>query len=850
MMTIAMEDIKGENAKLRPHNLGLCIFFAMWAIAGDVRGNSQDIEFNLDVLDSEDRQNVDLSNFSRSGYIMPGEYDMAVYLNKSALSEQHITFQPPEDKPKSSELCLSPELINLFGLKPEYQQQLAWQAGHHCLQMDSLPGIEIHAYLAQNSVYISLPQSYLEYSAENWEPPSRWDNGLPGILIDYNLNSRAQKNQPSGDNTFNLSGNGTTGINYGAWRMRADWQGMLDNTSRSLTGSHNRLQWNRYYAYRAISSLRSRLTLGEDYLNSGMFDSFRYIGGSLVSDDSMLPPNLRGYAPEVTGVAKTNATVTVSQQGRVLYETQVASGPFRIQDISDATTGQLDVRVEEQDGSVQTFSINTANIPYLTRPGSIRYKLATGRPSDIDRGISDSVFASGEFSWGVSNGWSLYGGLLGSNHYAALSSGIGRDLMMFGALSFDVTQSRAKLPWWEDTLSGRSYRLSYSKRFDELNSQVTFAGYRFSEREFMSMSDYLTAKQNGDYTRGSKELYTVSLNKSFRDLGLSGYLTYNHQTYWNLTNSDRYSLMLSSFFDIGTWRNISTSMSLYRNKSNNISDDGAYLSLSVPWGGQGRVSYSSTVNSNDTTHYVSYYDRLNERDTYQISAGTARSGVNGSGFLTHEGDRARLTANASYQQGRYSSLALSAQGGITLTPQGGALHRGGINGGTRMLVDTNGVQDVPVQAGSNSTRTNIFGKAVVADISSFYPSKVRIDLNNLGDNAEAKTSVVQGTLTEGAIGYRKFDVLGGSRVMAIIRLTDGSAPPFGATVNNVYQQETGIVTNEGDVYLSGVNPGEKMTVRWNGSEECEIDFPQALPEEWLSHSLLLPCAKSSIRNKV
>ncbi|WP_157699308.1 fimbria/pilus outer membrane usher protein, partial [Serratia marcescens] len=48
-------------------------------------------------------------------------------------------------------------------------------------------------------------------------------------------------------------------------------------------------------------------------------------------DDNMLPPNLRGYAPEVTGVAKTNAKVTISQQGRVLYETTVAAGPFRIQ---------------------------------------------------------------------------------------------------------------------------------------------------------------------------------------------------------------------------------------------------------------------------------------------------------------------------------------------------------------------------------------------------------------------------------------------------------------------------------------------------------------------------------------
>ncbi|NHX33528.1 fimbria/pilus outer membrane usher protein, partial [Escherichia coli] len=100
---------------------------------------------------------------------------------------------------------------------------------------------------------------------------------------------------------------------------------------------------------------------------------------SLVTDTNMLPPNLRGYAPEITGVAKSNATVIVSQQGRIIYQTQVAAGPFRIQDLNDALAGQIDVEVKEQDGSTQNFTVNTASVPYLTRPGQLRYKLAAGR---------------------------------------------------------------------------------------------------------------------------------------------------------------------------------------------------------------------------------------------------------------------------------------------------------------------------------------------------------------------------------------------------------------------------------------------------------------------------------------
>lgn len=134
-----------------------------------------------------------------------------------------------------------------------------------------------------------------------------------------------------------------------------------------------------------------------------MFDSWRYTGASLVSDESQLPPRLRGYAPEVSGIARTNAKVTISQQGRVIYESTVAAGPFRIHELNSAVSGQLDVRVEEQDGSVQTFQVTTATIPYLTRPGQVRYKLAAGRSSDYTHHVEGPAFGTAEISWGISN---------------------------------------------------------------------------------------------------------------------------------------------------------------------------------------------------------------------------------------------------------------------------------------------------------------------------------------------------------------------------------------------------------------------------------------------------------------
>ena len=829
----------------RLHILSVSVALAVGFAGGMPAAQAEEIQFNTDVLDVNDRKNIDLSQFARGGFIMPGSYSMVVRLNKSDLPEQPVPFYAPDDDPNGSRACLSPALVEQLGLKDEMRGKLSWWHQGECLDEASLPGMEARGDLATSALYLSIPQAYMDYVSDDWDPPARWDEGIPGVLLDYNLNAQTQRQLQYGGQSYGLSGNGTAGGNLGAWRLRADWQANVHHQTGSGQPTEKQLDWSRYYAYRALPALRSKLTVGEDYLDSGLFDSFRFGGVSLRSDDTMLPPNLRGYAPEVVGVAKSNAKVTISQQGRVLYETQVAAGPFRIQDLNDAVSGDLDVKVEEQDGSVQEFRMSTASIPYLTRPGSLRYKLAAGKPSDFDHRYRGPLFGTGEFSWGVSNGWSLYGGALLGGDYNAAALGIGRDLMLLGALSFDVTQSRARLPYNGETLSGGSYRLSYSKTFDELDSQVTFAGYRFSEQNFMSMSEFLDAREYGRRFGNSKEMYTITYNQQLRDLGLSAYLNYNHQTYWDRPANDRYSLTLSRYFDLGSVKNMSLSLSAYRNRYNERNDDGAYLSLSVPWGNGATLSYNTTVNRDDNSHRVGYYDRLDDRSNYQISAGGSRSGASLSGYYSRDGDLARINANASYQQDRYSAVGLSAQGGMTLTAEGGALHRSNMAGGTRLLLDTEGVAGVPVRGYGSTAATNRWGKAVVTDVNSYYRNKASIDLDQLGDNAEATTSVVQATLTEGAIGYRKFAVIAGEKAMAVIKLADGSEPPFGATVLNARKQETGIVNDGGSVYLSGINAGERMTVRWNGAVQCEVKMPTLLPPEMLMNTLLLPCRAPS-----
>ncbi|NJD85643.1 PapC/FimD family outer membrane usher protein, partial [Candidatus Erwinia dacicola] len=273
-----------------PAILVISIFLVLISILDRV--HAKDIQFNTDLLDVDDRKNIDVTNFARKGYIMLGRYTLNVRLNGDELGDREVNFYTPKKHPDESFPCLTSQLVAELGLKSAATDALKWWHGGECLETSILAGTQVRGELSNSTLSINIPQPFLQYQSANWDPPSRWDNGIPGLLFDYNFNTQARFNAHSGDQR-SLSGSGVAGANAGPWRLRADWQGRRD----SLRGeTRSSFDWTRYYAYRALPQLGTKLTLGEDYLVSDIFDSFRFAGASMVTDSNMLPPNLRGYA--------------------------------------------------------------------------------------------------------------------------------------------------------------------------------------------------------------------------------------------------------------------------------------------------------------------------------------------------------------------------------------------------------------------------------------------------------------------------------------------------------------------------------------------------------------------------
>ncbi|MFV0263047.1 MAG: fimbria/pilus outer membrane usher protein [Kluyvera sp.] len=791
-------------------------------------------EFNLNVLDQSMRDSVDISLLKDKPSVLPGDYFVTVTVNKNQMSSGRlITWKKQGENVLP---CIPIDLAESLGLKEEFYRTLPVEKG--CVSFRAHPEVTFTLDMAQQQLNIAIPQAWIAWKANGWMPPATWNDGVAGFLLDYNLFASTYRPNDGG-HSENLNAYGTSGLNLGAWRLRSDYQLSQTRSEDDSESAHN---ISRTYLFRPLSALGAKLTLGETDFSSDIFDGFSYTGASLISDDRMLPWELRGYAPQIGGVAQTNATVTVKHQGRVIYQTKVAPGPFMINDLNQSVQGTLDIEVAEEDGRVNTFQVSAASTPFLTRQGQVRYKVTSGRMRpDLSHSVVNDTFISSEASWGMLSNTSLYGGLLAAgNDYRSAALGVGQNMLWLGALSFDITHAVSHFDNGEED-KGSSYRLNYSKRFDATDSQVSLAAYRFSERTFHSYANFIDHQLNESDTQDEKQTISISASQPITPLNMNLYVSALRQMWWDGDASTSASITAGFNFDAGRWKNISlttTFSTTHYEESDN--DNQIYVSVSVPFGFAQRLSYDMR-NSDNTAHTVSWYDSSDARNSWGVSAGAASdkpdNGAQFRGNYQHLSSMGDLQLSGSYAASDYTSASASWNGSLTATGHGAALHRRSMGNEPRLMVSTDGIADIPVQGNINTT--NGFGYAVVPMLSSYQPTTVAVNLDALPDGVTVAENTLRETWTEGAIGYKSLASRAGKDVNAIIRTADGKYPPLGAVVQSIDGNiDVGMVSEEGHVWLSGVNDGQTFSVQW-GNVRCRITLPDSLTQ--LPRQLILPC---------
>ncbi|WP_134588533.1 fimbria/pilus outer membrane usher protein, partial [Pseudomonas aeruginosa] len=513
------------------------------------------------------------------------------------------------------------------------------------------------------------------------------------------------------------------------------------------------------------------------------FESVRMRGVQLQSDIGMLPDNEIIYTPVVRGIAETNATVEVSQNGFVIYSTNVPPGAFEITDIyPSGSNGDLEVKIIEADGRQRSFKQSYSYLPVMTRKGNLRYGLAAGEYHND--GQPSVNLLQGSAVYGLSDRVTGFGGLLAAEKYNATNLGLGFNTPL-GGFSADVTHSQSRTRRGGRN-QGQSLRLLYSKTINATETSFTVVGYRYSTEGYRTLSQHIDDMSEESYLYGSsssrqKSRIDLTVNQTlFRRSSL--YLTAGETTYWNRPGSSR---RVQFGFSSGIKR-ASYSLAVSRTQETGSfgrSDTQFTASVSIPLGGSARSSqvYANAVSSQHgdsslNTGISGYLDEANAFN-YSAQANYSKDGGNsGSVGLGWDTSKAKLSAN--YSQGRDNKqINLGASGSVVV-------HSGGVTFG-QPVGETFGLVEVPEVGGVgldgySSVRTDGRGYAVLPYMQPYRYNWVNLDTNTLGSDTEISDSTQMAVPTRGAVIAKRFSAESGRRVQFDLSMDSGGKIPFGA----------------------------------------------------------------------
>ncbi|WP_284960968.1 fimbria/pilus outer membrane usher protein [Citrobacter portucalensis] len=793
--------------------------------------------FNYRLLESgaSDSELEALKHFNDNNGLVPGKYRVDIFMNNQHIARKDIIFAFDAKSQKLLPMLTKKDYVSM-GVNGKASTTFLALADDAIVENieDFIPSSSVQFQQESLRLSLSVPQIAMNSSAAGFIDPQLWDNGLPMIFTNYYFNGAQnwQDDNNNNDRYLSLS----NGANLGPWRLRND-----------LNYSDGHWQNVDTYLWRNITALTSKLTMGDSWTGSDVFDSFQFRGIKLESNDNMLPYSMRGFAPVIRGVARTNAQVTIRQNNYVIYQSYVSPGPFELHDVSPITSGgDMEVTVKESDGSEQTYIQASASVPIMRRQGSMSYSLVGGKYRSSDNNADEPKFIQGTLIYGLPWGITLYGGTIGAQNYRSGALGTGLDLQQLGSLSADITWSQTNLVDQENQ-SGQSYRVQYSKNFTPTDTNLTLAGYRYSTRNYYTFNEALNQQQYDDddpfsyrysYARHRRLQITVSQAiPSFGQLYLSGY----QQDYWGLGGKER-SLSVGYSY---TWNSISFNASYLLTKmpDNSGSDQQFSLSMSIPldkWLPGAHVSYSNN-SSNDGRSLNSVAlngTALKDNNlsySLQQSHGNQGQGYGGNASMSYRSSKGTVNGGWSYDNDR-QRLNYGIQGAMVLHPYGLTLAQS--LGDASILVRAPNTEGLGVNRGT-AIYTDWRGYSIVPYASAFQRNRVAINSQTLPPDAEIQDPVQEVIPTEGAMVVANFSPRIGQRMLLTLTHT-GKAVPFGAVVTSDDGQFSTLVGQNGQAYLSGTQANQTWRVKWGKSanQSCRIVLSPDLFSENTTHLLI------------
>ncbi|WP_227745797.1 fimbria/pilus outer membrane usher protein [Yersinia enterocolitica] len=806
--------------------LGLAIQLALGLTALSAPAWAEDY-FNPSSLEIKDASYaaIDLSIFSQSGAQLPGTYRVDIYLNGQQIETRDVTFIEDNGSLLAE---ITPQQLADLGVKvaafPALQQQPAdvpvTQLG------EFIPAASSSFDFNKQRLDVSIPQAALNSQARGYIDPKQWDQGIPALMVNYNLSgaNRWQDNRPGSNSNHFL--NLRSGLNWGPWRLR--------NYSTYSQSSNGEPQWNNLTntLQRDIHAIKGQLTLGDSYTPGDILSGVPFRGAQLASDDSMLPDSLRGFAPLVRGIADSNAQVTIRQNNNVIYQTYVPPGAFEINDLfPTSSSGDLEVTIKETDGRERSFKQAFSSAPIMQREGSLKYALSAGQYRGGGNGSPTPNFAQTSLAYGMPYGFTLYNGLLISSDYQAGALGVGIGLGSMGSVSADVTQAKTTFSD-QTTRQGQSYRLQYAKSITATGTNFSLGSHRYSTEGFYDFSEANQLSDVGSIhslgrNNNKRSRTQLHISQSLNDFG-SLYLSAYQQDYWQRKGYERnatlgYNISLSGI-------SYSLNYSYSQTPGQQQNDQRASLSVNIPLGRHNWANYSINTSKGGATSQqlgLSGSALADDNLSYNLQQSRSNHGGGNSGSLSSSYSGAYGQMNAGYSFGSNSrQLNYGLSGGVLAHPYGVTLSQS--QSDTLVLVRAPGASGVGVSSG-RGVKTDWRGYAVVPYASAYRQNNVALDTQSMGDNIDMDITSQNVVPTRGAVVLANFQPRLGSRVLINLSY-QGKPVPFGAMASlqddGADSANSSIVGDGGQVYLSGVPDNGNLLVQWGNQEkqQCQVKF--------------------------
>jgi outer membrane usher protein len=798
--------------------------------SGDRKRTIAQVQFNAEFLKRADGTSVDVSRFARGNPVSAGDYPADIYLNGMWIGRDTVRLRAQDEiVAPCMDRSLLPRLnLDESALPPVNQRAIAQAMGGDCIHPSAIAD-DITWTFSVNDLRLdfSVAQALMRQQPRGSVHPAMLDDGVPSATAAYNLNT-FHTGGAAGTTTTYLGLD--TGLNLGPWHVR-----QRSSMTWQSVGQRYDYQNIATYVQRDVPALRSQFTLGDAYTDGAIFDSFSLRGVNLASDDRMLPNSSRGYAPMVRGVARSNARVTVSQNGNKLYETTVAPGPFEIKDLyATGYGGNLLVTVTEADGSESSFTVPYASVVQLQRPGITRYSASAGEYRAGTSSTSSSrreKLVQGTVQHGFSNLLTGYAGLVLSEGYQAGLLGAAFNLPI-GAFALDVTHANASIPAAPDT-SGQSVRISYSKFVPTTSTNMTIAAYRYATRGYWSMRDAFAARSSGGNSGAvdrQRSQVQVTLNQGLNEGWGNFYATGTSAQYWNRGGTAlMFQLGYSNTMRVfGLSMNYNLAVSRQREAHTGRFNTQVSAFLSVPLGKGNSAPLLSLGATQDRNTHSSQQMRLSGSAledgaiTYGLSADRTPARTTGGGNIQYRTPYATVAASVS-GGGGYTQYSGGLQGALVAHP--GGLTLANFLGDTIGIVEAKGASGARV-VNAPGVRIDPFGYAIVPYLQPYNMNTVELDVKGLPlDVSLNATSTQVAPRANAAVKIRFAAVTGRSAIVSATR-PDGAALPFGATVTDEKNAEVGIVGQSGIIFARGIEDAGALTVTWGKRDDqrCRIAY--------------------------